>query len=234
MISRREELAKSRLSKPVSFARNSSILCSHCGKQFTTQTLLKKHMANHRPRSFPCKVCGAKFRFNYHLMRHVRVHQPIALRKEKCDKCGKLVSKLKLHLMKMHGEGDESGKKFVCRYCPASFWDTNRLKTHERVHTKEKPYQCSKCERSFASANYLRLHAYLHTGERKYACKFCGKCFGRGSNRDIHEKHVHMKEFYSCPKECGRQFRRKNKAMEHGEECHGVALSRGFGHEPIY
>ena len=213
-------------SKSVSSPRKEcGVLCSTCGLQCEDQRSLKRHREDEHPRTFPCKKCGAKFKHNYQMMRHARVHDPVPVRKEKCEKCGKWVSKLKSHLMKMHGAA--GSKTFLCRFCTASFWDSNRLKEHERTHTKEKPYKCPQCERTFANASYLRLHASFHTGERNHACQFCGKRFARKSNQEIHEKHVHMKIFYSCPNHCGMQFRRKNKAMDHGAECKGI-LSNGL------
>ena len=149
------------------------------------------------------------------------VHQPFSDRSTKCDQCGKTVLKLQKHMLRMHSDKKKEEKKFLCRFCSSAFHDSSRRKQHERIHTLETPYKCPDCPKSFRHSEYLRLHKPMHTGEKKFACKFCGKRFSRCTNKNIHEKHLHMGKFYDCPKLCGMQFRRKNKAMDHGEQCNG-------------
>ncbi|XP_046621258.1 zinc finger protein 93-like isoform X1 [Neodiprion virginianus] len=65
-----------------------NIVCEHCGKTFTTISILKDHVlyVHNMERQFVCEECGKAFKRNSLLNRHKMSHQQI--RPFTCEQCG--------------------------------------------------------------------------------------------------------------------------------------------------
>ena len=141
---------------------------------------------------------------------------PPLLDRHTCSICSKPFKDIKVHMLKIHGNGE--GKRFLCRFCPKTFWEKSRLNEHETVHTKEKNFSCPKCQKKFRLAEALRRHMWIHTNKR-IKCKFCESTFSSRNNYYVHIKVIHEKVRYQCPKGCGKEFVRKRQANDHAELC---------------
>ena len=55
-------------------------------------------------------------------------------------------------------------KSYNCTYCDETFFQTHKLKTHEKIHTRPiKPFPCTQCYKSFKQLWYLKEHQQKHT-----------------------------------------------------------------------
>jgi len=123
----------------------SQILCTVCCKEFSTQKLLKKHMAtvniHTRPYSCSLETCERTFNKLAHLLNHRQMHPDT--REKECEKCA----------MKFSSESS--------------------LSQHRKIHNcgkdckvpisdPEERYECSECQKCFSKSEYLELHEDNH------------------------------------------------------------------------
>ena len=78
--------------------------------------------------------------------------------------------------MSIHDEHDESNMK-RCIQCDSAFKTNDKLKRHQRIHTKEKPFACIFCEKVFSQSGHLKEHQLIYSGDRPYGCPECKKSF---------------------------------------------------------
>lgn len=87
--------------------------CSECSFEATRKQNLKYHMLTHtREKSYQCEVCGQAFSLSKNMKRHMLLHTNE--RPHKCDQCTFSTTrfdKLKEHLKKQHGHGEDSKRK---------------------------------------------------------------------------------------------------------------------------
>jgi hypothetical protein len=115
--------------------------------------------AQHIKEMVECPVC-LKTLPKLNLASHqIAVHTP----KTPCNICGKLVSKIKVHMDTMHV--DDSDMKTRCAACGKGFSSDQKLRGHNMsVHLKLRPYKC------------------------RYGCE---QAFNDSSNRGQHERRAH-------------------------------------------
>nr|XP_020490959.1 zinc finger protein 814-like [Labrus bergylta] len=160
------------------------VVCTYCGKQFTSKDYLRAHMVRHTD-GYPCPECGKVFYqktlLTYHLYKH-KGQEPYL-----CDTCGKgwpNAALLKVHMVK-HREG----QPFKCEDCGAAYKRESSLISHRRSkHIGLRPFVCEVCSKAFRINSQLKNHMMVHTGERPYSCPMCGKKFTKGYNLKKHRE----------------------------------------------
>ena len=86
-------------------SNNDPLKCSVCGKKFSLQRLLNRHMKCHSDvKRYSCAYCGKGFNDTFDLKRHIRTHSGV--RPYKCAHCEKSFTQrcsLESHSLKVHG-----------------------------------------------------------------------------------------------------------------------------------
>ena len=144
-----------------------SFVCPECGKTFKNRGSLKPHMALHKGvKNIHCDECDQSFYTTSALLSHkMRQHDDQA--EVICPECGKTCSNkytLKRHMIRHTGE-----RQFKCEWegCGKSFYDSQVLKVHEKLHLDLKEFQCSLCPKQFRQSQHLVVHMKRHQGVRK-------------------------------------------------------------------
>ncbi|XP_041424124.1 gastrula zinc finger protein XlCGF57.1-like isoform X2 [Xenopus laevis] len=170
--------------------KESSYICSKCGKSFSVDSDLLSHVCisslydfqsqDVTPAGeFHCSECATSFPRKAALLEHLRLHKgekPFA-----CKECGKLFAR-KL-LLQNHQKDHAGGKPFTCTECGKSFskkfnlirHEKSSLQIHRKQSTGEKPFPCPYCDKSFSRKFNLLRHEVVHMVEIR--CKSCDKSF---------------------------------------------------------
>lgn len=152
------------------------VLCSVCGKSFSSRSSFQTHMAIHKDlRKFECEQCHRKFRQKCHLQKHMLNHtgeRPFLC--SMCPKSFKQMIDVQRHMRTHTGE-----KPYACEICGRSFSVEHCLKAHMRIHSGLKPYTCNQCGASFRVKVTLDRHMITHSELRPYQCSGCQQSFKR-------------------------------------------------------
>ena len=144
--------------------------CEHCGKTFSKQIYLKRHIRNfHEERIFECKQCDLKF-----------------------PRSGKL----KEHVRNVHPSGPMGPKlKYKCDYkeCQQSFDLFTEMREHKKLDHVGDPlnYNCEDCGKGYNDKKSYKRHLASMCGKKRFPCNICGKDFGLEPTLKAHIKTVH-------------------------------------------
>ena len=131
-------------------------VCPDCGKNFENKYYLSSHKRFvHDEEIHICDLCSKEIRGLAMLKLHKRrFHKEL----EECNLCGKMVKKLKNHVLRLHT--DNANKRFKCEYCGKGFIDKADLREHVYIHSDVKPITCPEptCIKTFTSMGNQKKH----------------------------------------------------------------------------
>lgn len=214
-------------------------LCSVCGKTFTLESHLRRHMMIHtRLRLHECKICKQLFSRKDHLRSHVsRIHITCKCLYCNCSFNDKRIfqkhlahhsrssSRISQHksvdrkslprrsAAKLAWKKESATVNKQCVWCRKVFDSLKSLKVH--IALVHKPYKCKVCKVRLTTSVGLQRHEETHK-TTSHQCDFCGNIYSRGDTLRRHVRRLHS-EIISCLKckYCGKSFNHKHSLSFH-------------------
>ena len=152
------------------------LVCTKCGKVYSSTTDLKRHMNSFHLKLKPskCTDCPAAFTRENSLQYHIKTLHENNYEKHpclQCDKVFKLNDSLKHHVLSVH----EKQFDFKCEFCGKDFTTQETLSTHiSRIH-KQKEMHCEICDKKFTGIIMFRFHK-LDVHKEKIEHWICNEC----------------------------------------------------------
>lgn len=227
-------------------------ICTICEEKFSRKDILIRHeLTQHtnseKPHVCSNENCGQKFRNKTNLNAHMSTHTS---KKERCDKCSKMVKNLENHLKVSHPKEEficsectkkfsneslrslhmqskhQTMKKLKCSDCNYQTSNASSLNEHRMIHTGKKDFKCpfENCKKEFNREKYLKKHIVIHTkdGDKPHQCRECNIGFSRKENFDDHMKKHTGEGFFKCPI-CSKKYTQKRSLNEHLRTKHSEA-----------
>ena len=186
-------------------------VCSECGKEFTRERYLLRHMQLHSGDCYTCQDCGRNFK----TLRYLYKHSLVVHSKEKnhvCSNCGKTFATKQCLDAHMYIHSNE--RPFHCEICGQSFKKKLTLNAHLTVHSSEKCFTCGTCGKQFSRSCGLQRHELIHSGVQPYECSVCGMKFNQSCSVTRHMLTHTGKKPYSCDI-CGERFTQSGGLTSH-------------------
>ncbi|KAG7298318.1 hypothetical protein JYU34_017918 [Plutella xylostella] len=217
-------------------------VCAYCKEKFMCLRALSRHTASHF-RNFVCPTCGKKYTFDADLTKHIKNKHSNAFSCVKCRKTFPSDKQLKEHLkeskscwpykcmycverfrsndpriahmQKFHGI---AARIFKCTVCPLEFVSSKLFRNHYvKEHTDK--FVCSICDQKFASNKCFKVHNDRHAGHKQFKCDVCGKDFLRKCQLVQHYWAHREDKRFEC-KLCDKKFNQKVTWKGHMKSKH--------------
>ncbi|XP_023035972.1 transcription factor Ouib-like [Drosophila willistoni] len=131
-----------------------------------------------------CDKCGKCFKDPSNLKLHLVRHTGV--KNFECALCGeKFFSQ---HLLNLHDRVRHQGERpYKCKFCGLQFLTSTARCRHERIrHIRTLSFKCKYCDKGFIVQSDLKKHEFLHSGERPHRCEICNIGFPRSTNLKLH------------------------------------------------
>ncbi|XP_046802407.1 zinc finger protein 708-like isoform X2 [Lucilia cuprina] len=242
-----DTLASSATKKPkriyhqkVATKRSNTKTCLHCNEEFSSRTLLTKHLDVHDPAyEFVCHLCSYRFSTERKLKNHlIWIHKFKTRNLDKghydCEYC-----RIKFYEKIEWSNHDCMKMKRNRKLCSFYFdvWPRkpqNDEERHEEIKTHlddkqtatELNFKCPTCDQMFPEENQLKYHINEHMGYKKLHCNICEKIFITSLALREHKLDHVNKEQFLCP-HCGKSFKTANilrlHVVRHGDRKYHCA-----------
>lgn len=191
-------------------------ICSECGKVFTDEIRLKRHV--HRPPQgkFVCSKCNEMFPTDQMKRKHMESKHNVY--RHKCPYCNEyfktFVERI-AHLNKYH----DKNINYPCPICSVVLKSASNRAAHlRRVHVKDKQCTCPVCGDKFAALDYLKSHMIKHSGEN-HQCQVCNKTYAWKKSLTEHMRIHNNDKRFVCV-HCGKAFVQKCSLKGHVNTHH--------------
>ena len=223
--------------------RQKEFKCKLCEKLYTSDSSLKKHIADyHVNKPLKCETCGKVFHRKFEWKQHVSLHGD---NDYKCDFCEKSFIKnqfLEHHVYTTHKAHKEEQPSYVCGTCSKRYKSYSSLKIHvQKVHEGKKD-QCKVCGISYSDKSRLtrhvqRVHEKLNM--KTHICETCGKGITNAAALREHKRAVHDGHKDHACEQCGKTYGHRDTLRKHFNAHHkGEKLYRYvvfiFTRVPVY
>jgi len=185
--------------------------CSVCGKDFTRERYLLRHMQLHSGNCYTCQECGKNFRTLQYLNKHILAVY-VKEKNHVCSNCGKTFATKQCLNAHMYVHSDE--RPFYCETCGHSFKQKLTLNAHLTTHSSERRFTCDTCGKQFRRQGVLQRHELIHSGVQPYECSVCGMKFNQSCSVTRHMLTHTGKKPYSCDI-CGERFTQSGGLCSH-------------------
>jgi len=186
-------------------------ICSVCGKDFTRECNLLRHMQLHSGDCYTCQDCGR----NFQTLQYLRLHSLAVHVKEEnyvCTHCGKTFSKK--HCFESHIVVHSDERPFRCETCGKTFKKKLGLNIHQTTHSSVRGFTCDTCGKRFRLRGHLQRHELIHSGVQPYECSVCGMKFNQSCSVTRHMLTHTGEKPYSCDI-CGERFTQSGGLCSH-------------------
>ncbi|XP_077520152.1 uncharacterized protein LOC144129976 [Amblyomma americanum] len=186
-------------------------MCPDCGKSYTTREILANHACPQQPKveRFSCGVCGKAFTRHGYLLKHLPVHTG----QHTCPVCGKWlrsIDSLANHMrMCTQVQEIQLHGQAACSHCHKVFTNAAEFRRHQYEHTHV--HQCAVCGGRFR--NPMLLAAHVCQG-KPVECEACAQVFDSVAARDQHQTATHGEPQFKC-EACGKAFFKQETLSKH-------------------
>ena len=235
-------------------------VCSKCGEEFPTKSLMKAHEYKHKKSEYICDVkdCNEMFLSRNQYTDHMLFkHQRVIQRRKRtakikigepdenqvkeeqnkhlCPQCGKgFVKKESLNQHVMYNHSDKALPVHTCNVCGKQFKTNHKLENHILLHeppTKKCPF----CDKMFETDHKRKKHIkanHIDDSQKLYKCSYCSKGFDIITSYQSHmNDHKNIRP-YNCHL-CDKAYRNSFDLQQHVRKTHGITSVNGQFVEPV-